>query len=283
MNYYKKNIGDYAAATRHLSLLEHGVYSLMIDLYYLNESTFQGDVNQVARKIGARSPDEIQAVANVLNDFFVLMDDGWHQKRCDVEIAAYQLKAQTNRIVGLKGGRPIKNPEITQTVSKQNPEETLTSNQEPITNKHSTFAGEPEIFAEAENPPPPENHAPLINHPAPTRKGQLCRHLRELGIDAAPHRLDDSTWQDILEKRTDEEILSFAETKLKANPNKRLSLAYLVPGLLEDAKKTRSARPWVAHRGDNSVVARVRRANPLPGDDLRAYFSGNTYQMGGVQ
>jgi GST-like protein len=34
MNFYKHHLGDYAAATRHLSLLEHGCYRSMIDLYY---------------------------------------------------------------------------------------------------------------------------------------------------------------------------------------------------------------------------------------------------------
>ena len=33
MNYYKRHIGDYAAKAGHLSPLEHGVYTLLIDAY----------------------------------------------------------------------------------------------------------------------------------------------------------------------------------------------------------------------------------------------------------
>ena len=42
MNYYKFNVGDYSAATRHLSMLEHGAYRLLLDVYYTTEfqSTF---------------------------------------------------------------------------------------------------------------------------------------------------------------------------------------------------------------------------------------------------
>ena len=142
MNYYKRHIGDYAAATRHLSILEHGVYMLALDLYYTTEAPLPVEVREVCRKLGARSKDEAAAVESVLKDFFMLTDAGWTQSRCDAEVADYQRKAETNRVVGSRGGRPKKqtnvvdsgNPEITQTVSDWNPQETLTSNQEPITN-----------------------------------------------------------------------------------------------------------------------------------------------------
>lgn len=145
MNYYKFNIGDYAAATRHLTMLEHGAYRLLLDLYYTSEQPIPLDLKAAARKAGARSKDEVQAVETVLQEFFTETQAGWTHARCETEIAFYQQKAETNRVVGKKGGRPKKqttavvagNPEKTQTVSEINPQETLTTNQEPLTNNHS--------------------------------------------------------------------------------------------------------------------------------------------------
>lgn len=141
MNYYKFNIGDYAAATRHLNIIEHGAYRLLLDLYYTSEQPLPADIKAAARKAGARTPEEVQAVEVVLQEFFVLGASGWVHTRCDAEIAAYHQKAENNRIVGSKGGRPRKetqtvtaeNPEKTQTVNCGFPEITLTKNQEPLT------------------------------------------------------------------------------------------------------------------------------------------------------
>jgi uncharacterized protein YdaU (DUF1376 family) len=141
LNYYKFNIGDYAAATRHLTMLEHGAYRLLMDVYYTTEQPLPSDAKATARKTGARTKDEIAAVETVLNDFFVLTENGWIQNRCDSEIEVFRSKAETNKVIGKMGGRPKKktqtviseNPEITQTVSEINPHETLTTNHKPRT------------------------------------------------------------------------------------------------------------------------------------------------------
>ena len=145
MNYYKRHIGDYAAATRHLSMLEHGAYTMLLDSYYTSEQPLPVDVKQAARKAGARSKDDVAAVEVVLSEFFTLSADGWRHARCDAEIAVYQAKAGTNKVVGKLGGRPKKEPrnnpdgfqKETQTVSGDassvNQHVTLTTNQEPLT------------------------------------------------------------------------------------------------------------------------------------------------------
>lgn len=92
MNYYEHHIGDYAAATAHLSLTEDAVYSRMLRRYYLQEVPLPVEVTQVARLVGARTPDELEAVRSVLGEFFSLSDDGWHNKRADAEIARYREK-----------------------------------------------------------------------------------------------------------------------------------------------------------------------------------------------
>lgn len=90
MNYYERHIGDYLKDTAHLSLLEHGIYTRLLDVYYTRESALPDD--QVARLIGARSKDEKEALAAVLGEFFQKADAGWAQTRCESEIARYQDK-----------------------------------------------------------------------------------------------------------------------------------------------------------------------------------------------
>lgn len=90
MNYYERHIGDYLKDTAHLSLLEHGIYSRLLDVYYTRETGIE-DV-AVARLIGARSKDELHALDVVLNEFFTQMNGVWKQDRCIREIAKYQDK-----------------------------------------------------------------------------------------------------------------------------------------------------------------------------------------------
>ena len=92
MNYYEHHIGDYAAATGHLSLIEDAVYTRMLRRYYLTECHLPPAVQQVMRLVGARLPDECAAVEAVLREFFTLADDGWHQKRADEDIAKFHEK-----------------------------------------------------------------------------------------------------------------------------------------------------------------------------------------------
>lgn len=145
MNYYKRHIGDYAAATRHLSMIEHGAYTLLLDIYYTGEKALPGDEKAVQRLVGARTKEEREAVSQVLGEFFDLRDGEWCQSRCDEEIAKKQEKTDINRAVGRLGGRPKKetqtvsenNPdgfcESTQTLSENNPShKPVTNNQEPV-------------------------------------------------------------------------------------------------------------------------------------------------------
>lgn len=106
MNYYKRHIGDYAAATRHLSLLEHGVYCLLLDVYYTTERPIPLDNRAVYRLVGARSDDERSTVDTILAEFFFTEPDGHHQARCDQEIAEKQEKSAKNAEIGKLGGRP---------------------------------------------------------------------------------------------------------------------------------------------------------------------------------
>lgn len=125
MNFYKHHIGDYDADTSHLSWDEDMAYTRMIRTYYRREKPLPEDVKEVCRLVRATSSSQRKAVETVLQEFFTLESDGWHQKRCDGELSEATRKAELNRSVGKLGGRPRKseNPEITQMVSEKKPTE----------------------------------------------------------------------------------------------------------------------------------------------------------------
>jgi uncharacterized protein YdaU (DUF1376 family) len=90
MHFYPHSIGDYRRDTMHLTLLEHGAYRQLLDLYYLNECEL--DANAL-RLICARSEDEIRAAQTVLDEFFEKTENGYKHKRCEAEIAKYRQKS----------------------------------------------------------------------------------------------------------------------------------------------------------------------------------------------
>ena len=90
MNYYEKHIGDYLKDTAHLSLLEHGVYSRLLDIYYTREEPIPEA--QAMRLVGARTDEERSAVRDVLTEFFTRDGDVHRHGRCDREISRYQEK-----------------------------------------------------------------------------------------------------------------------------------------------------------------------------------------------
>lgn len=87
MNYYEHHIGDYSAATSHLSWDEDMAYTRLLRWYYHNERGIpQGQEYRLAR---SATPTQRKAIDAVLKEFFTLEDGVWRQKRCDQEIADY--------------------------------------------------------------------------------------------------------------------------------------------------------------------------------------------------
>jgi uncharacterized protein YdaU (DUF1376 family) len=147
---YQFHIRDYLTKTRHLSLLEDLAYRRLIDAYYTEEAPLPADVQACARLIAMR--DNAQEVEAVLREFFSLTDDGWHNARCDQEIARYRALQESGRRASAlrwKGpdGSPIKNPSGTHQEPIKNPMPTQcqprTNNQEPETKKKPTSTSRP--------------------------------------------------------------------------------------------------------------------------------------------
>ena len=102
MNYYRRYAGDYLRDTARLNLTEHGAYSVMLDYYYSDEQPLPADRAEIYLLLRAMRPEDRKAIDKVLDRFFTLEPDGYHQKRVDHEITVSR-QARTN---GKQGGRP---------------------------------------------------------------------------------------------------------------------------------------------------------------------------------
>jgi uncharacterized protein YdaU (DUF1376 family) len=100
MNHYPHHIGDFDRATRHLTRIERSVYRDLLDMYYDTEKPLPKDLGVVCRKIIARTNEESTAVEQVLNEFFILTEQGWFNSRCDSEIESYKTNNSQKAIAG---------------------------------------------------------------------------------------------------------------------------------------------------------------------------------------
>ena len=104
MNYYERHLGDYARDAGHLSMLEHGAYTLLLDRYYTTERGIPAD--QAHRVCRARTREEREAVDTVLAEFFTLEGGCWVNGRATREVTKMQAKVKAAQENGKRGGRP---------------------------------------------------------------------------------------------------------------------------------------------------------------------------------
>lgn len=179
MNYYERHLGDYARDTAHLSMLEHGAYTLLLDRYYATEQPLPAD--QIHRLARARSRDERAAVDAVLAEFFTLSDGLWHHKRADHEVEKANIRIAAAKQNGTKGGRPRKPKETQQkpggfSVGSEN--ETQSKALHTPNPIHQT----PEVFADANTPPAKPasiRAAALIDLGVPEQVATAYLHVRK--------------------------------------------------------------------------------------------------------
>ncbi len=109
MIYYEHHLGDYLRDTAHLSVLEDGIYRRLLDQYYIRERPLPADIRECCKLARAVTRQERAAVTYVLDSFFALDADGYHQSRCDSEIARAtdkRRKAQESANARWNGSRP---------------------------------------------------------------------------------------------------------------------------------------------------------------------------------
>ena len=182
MNYYERHLGDYARDAGHLTMLEHGAYTLLLDRYYTTEQGIPAD--QAHRICRARTRDEKEAVDTVLAEFFKLTDGCWVNGRASREVTKMQAKVKAAQENGKLGGRPRStqpepdgNPpgfdSVTQIKAHQSPDTRQPENQEAERAAPAAAARAP-----ADADPPEANGQP------PTAAGLVCRAMRQAGLRA---------------------------------------------------------------------------------------------------
>lgn len=85
MYYYQFHIGDYRAATAHLTNEEDLAYRRLLDMYYDTEKPIPNDVTWLERRIRVSG----SVIRDVLNDMFQASEEGYRHSRADSEIAKF--------------------------------------------------------------------------------------------------------------------------------------------------------------------------------------------------
>ena len=137
MHYYQFNIGDYASHTRYLTPMQDLAYRRLLDLYYLQEKPIPKD--NPASLIGLN--DCSTDVERVLNEYFLLTEKGWVNKRADEHIRDYHSRLKSASLAGKKSAEvrkankhgAVERPLNVGTTSVQ-----LTNNHKPINNINTT-------------------------------------------------------------------------------------------------------------------------------------------------
>lgn len=169
MNYYQRHIGDYIKDAGHLSLLEHGVFARLLDVYYGREAPIPDD--QKYRLIMARTDEEKATVDAILIEFFKRDGDAWSNKRCDEEIFRAQEKSRkAAESAGARWDNSERNADAMPTQCEGN----APISHKPITNNQVT------------NPPTPQGGLENLVEEKPKRKRQVTDHAEGIPI---PERL----------------------------------------------------------------------------------------------
>lgn len=152
MHYYKRNLGDYYKKAGRLTIIQHGVYNLLLDACYDREKFPTRE--EAIDWVWASTEEEVAAVDLCLRRFFTLNDDGtYYQQRIAEELEEYRQFCEKQARNGKRGGRPKKaapgteknplgfdrNPLETHsqpTGVDIEPKKTLTTNHKPLTNKN---------------------------------------------------------------------------------------------------------------------------------------------------
>jgi len=128
MHYYQHHIGDYRAATAHLTNEEDLAYRRLLDMYYDTEQKIPTDTEWVARRIRM----DVTVVESVLVDMFQEEPDGWLHSRCEREIEAFKGKLET----ASKAGKASAAKRAAEKINVRSTTVQPTNNHKPRTNNH---------------------------------------------------------------------------------------------------------------------------------------------------
>ena len=99
MIWYKRHIGDYQRKTGHLSMLEHGAYTLALDAFYVTGAPLPRDAKRLFRLLRIVTQLERRAVLKVLAEFWEETPQGYVNKRAAEELLRAQTQGDINRSI----------------------------------------------------------------------------------------------------------------------------------------------------------------------------------------
>ena len=170
MNFYPFNIGDFAAATRHLSWDERAAYREMLDVYYSREEPLPLDMKMVYRLTGASTPTQRKAIDAVLSEFFDKTPRGYCNARCEEEIIRANEKKEKAKASAAKR---------------------WTSPQQSVGNANA-YANAPSVAMPTQS----EGNAPNPNpNPNPKLDGRGLARARDPASDLEAQLRDAAGWQ----------------------------------------------------------------------------------------
>ena len=303
MKYYERHIGDYLKDTAHLSLLEHGVYGRLLDVYYTREAPIPA--SDVARLVGARSREERAALDVVLQEFFTRDGDAWRHARCDREISDFNsgqperdLKKvnENNRMKRHREERARLFKALTDAGGHAD-WNTKTSELREIVKRISTAREPlaPPSSATAPATPATATHSPLPITQYPKNQGEDVEHQKAGGISggpAGPARAGLPEWPDAGAGAAVAEGMRAAGLPDVSPTHPRL-LALLAAGLTQ-AELVEAARVAVAQgkgfawamaraegqRRDAAAVVALPDAEPAADPDSAAAINADALRLG---
>jgi len=259
MHFYKFNIKDYAVNTTHLTNDEDLAYRRLLDLYYTEEQAIANDYQKLSRRLRIAA----EVIEVVLNEFFVLTENGWICGRVEEEIQSYHRLCGKRKELGVKGAQKRYSKRTARV--KQEPSKGLAIATIPLTTNHYITPispqGDEELELDCEESSAPE-------HPVLTRLRDLFRMKPGTDFDASTHR----AWQKNKKSaaalpESDWALLAWAyrQTEGDAARYRRRDPATLLNNLLAEVLR---AREWAKAAGVNPTATRPRPAEPEGWQDI---------------
>lgn len=223
MNYYRRYIGDYAADTPELTLMQHGAYTLLLDAYYGAERPLPDSLELLFRICKATSVHERKAVTYIASKFFPTDGEFRRNARADRELAEtipiLEKKREIARINGLKGGRPKK------------PTQDIIRNLSGLENKKLHQPTD-------NNKTPKQQHLGSLKDPRDLGHATLLRSLCSMARVSFPNAkaemLLDQWARETLPPETLQAAISHAR---KSKPDPQIIPAAYLAGIVEDFKR----------------------------------------------
>jgi uncharacterized protein YdaU (DUF1376 family) len=235
VNYYNRHVGDYLKDTSHLTLLEHGIYSRLMDVYYVRESGLPQD--QVARLIGARSKEEISSLNSVLTEFFELASGIWVQHRCEKEIEKFSDKSiKSKRSINTRWGN-AKLPELGTT--------------DDIRTYNEGTTDDIRTYNEGTTDDIPRGRVPITNNQTPITK------KKNTSACAPPDGVTESVWKDFTQHRKEKKA-RITQTAIDGIQSEAAKAGWT----LEAALRECCARGWTGFKADWVAENKQPRASP---------------------